>query len=288
MAKVRKGWYERKEIQRVTLDWVKTNCRLTGRENELLQLVYDRKLVRRDHLEVISESYRSAGENRTILLNRAITKMFRKMILDKVHEVQEIGKGNSPSIVALDKAGSILLGVPHKQRITHVSTKFNNMCYITRFLPSNFKHINGINQLEVDTILFCEDSNNKLIRWKHEIARPFIYNGEEILFIPDVLVELNLKGKQFLGFLEYDTGSENLRHKSEFPIINKKLINYRRYKASNIWVQDYKYFPMILFVTEDDKRIPYFNNKCREYGLQGLGIYSENYTVVLEHLANMV
>jgi hypothetical protein len=99
----REGWFERNEIQKVTLDWVKTNCNLTTREEEVLQLVYDRKLVRRDHLEVISESYRNAGENRTILINRAIKKMYKKMCIDKIHEAQEIGKGSKPCIVSVDK-----------------------------------------------------------------------------------------------------------------------------------------------------------------------------------------
>lgn len=289
MGKFREGWYEgREEIKKVTLDWVKANCRLTDREKEILQLVYDRKLVRRDFLEVISESYRNAGDNRTILLNRAIKKMYRHMILDKVHEVQEIGKGNSPSIVSIDRGGSILLGIPHKKRITQKKTTCKGITYVTRTLPSNYKHIHGVNKTEVDTILFCEATNNKINRWKHEVATKFIYNGENILFIPDVLVEIQFDNKIFLGFIEYDTGSEDHRNKKDFPTIYEKLINYRKFKASKLWVNDYKYFPMILLVTEDDKRIPYFNKKCRELGLQGYGVYHENYVSFLTHLANMV
>lgn len=210
------------------------------------------------------------------------------MIFDKIHEVQEIGRGNSPSIVAIDKGGSIILGVPHKRRITHRKTNFKGIDYITRILPSNYKHINGVNQTEVDTILFCERTNNDLITWKHEVATEFVYNREKILFIPDVFVELSFKDRQFLGFIEYDTGSENLRNKNDFPIIYNKLINYKRFKGSQLWVKDYKYFPVIMLVTEDEKRIPYFNSKCKELGLQGVGIYYEKYTMVLERLANMV
>jgi hypothetical protein len=248
-------------------------------------LVYDRKLVRRDHLEIISPSYRRLGENRSILLNRAIKKLFHQMVLDKVHEVQEIGKGNTPSIVAIDKGGSIILGVPHKKRITHKASTVKGITYITRNLPSNYRHINGVNQAEVDTILFCEHTNNDLLQWKLEVATTFHYNGEEKLFIPDAFMELRFGDKQFLAFLEYDTGSENLRKKNDFPIIYEKLQNYRRYKRSKLWIDKYAYFPVLLFVTEDENRIDYFNKKRREFGLEGVGIYYENYTDVLGHLA---
>lgn len=281
MVRSREGWYAREEISKVTLDWVKANCRLTGRERELLQIVYDRKLVRRDHLEIISPSYRKAGDNRTILLNRAIKKMFHQMCLDKIHEVQEIGRGNTPSIVAIDKGGSIMLGVPHKKRITHRISTVKGMRYVSRFLPSNYKHINGVNQIEVETILFCENTNNDLLMWELEVATVFHYNGEEVLFVPDVAVEIAFEGRSFIAFIEYDTGSENHRNKNDFPIIYNKLRNYRRYKASKLWVGKYAYFPIILLITEDERRIPYFNDKCREFGLRGLGVYYKNYTKVL-------
>jgi hypothetical protein len=47
-------------------------------------------------------------------------------------------------------------------------------------------------------------------------------------------------------------------------------------------------FPILLLVTEDDRRIPYFNAKCKENGVTGFGVYHENYSVFLEHLAKMV
>lgn len=288
MGRIKEGWYTREETQRVNLDWVRANCRLTSREIELIQIVHDRKLVRRDHLEIISESYRKTGDNRTILLNRAIKKMYHQMIFDKIHEAQKIGKGNSPSIVAVDRGGSLLLGVTHKKRISHSKTTSKGIDYIVRSLPINYKHIFGVNRTEVDTILFCESSGSKMVRWEHEVATEFTFNGEKILFIPDVFVELKLKDKQFLGFIEYDTGSENLRSKTDFPIIHSKLVNYKRFRSSNIWVNDYKYFPMILLVTEDSKRISYFNNKCEELGLQGIGVYYENYPRFLLQLLNTV
>jgi hypothetical protein len=211
--------------------------------------------------------------------------MFHQMLLDKVHEVQEIGKGNTPSIVSIDKGGSIILGVPHKKRIAHHTSIVKGIHYITRILPSNYKHINGVNQTEVDTILLCEETNNDILRWELEVATNFKYGGEDILFIPDIFMEIRLKNdRRLLAFIEYDTGSENHRNKTDFPVIYDKLVNYRKYKMSSLWEEHYKYFPMVLLVTEDDKRIPYFNNKCQELELQGMGIYHENYTRVLRRL----
>lgn len=289
MGRIKKGWYERVEEKKVTLDWLATNCNLTQRESELLQLVYQRKLVRRDHLEIISPTYRYIQNNRTILLNRAITKLFRQMIFDKIHEPQKIGKGNTSAIVAIDRGGSILLNVKHKQRILHSKSKLNGETIVTRRLPSNYKHINGINQMEVNTILFCNNNNHILGRWEHELSCNFINNQEKTTFIPDVLLEIAFNnGKTFLGFLEYDTGSEDSRNKNDFPTIGNKLRNYRRYFKSDLWRElDLKYFPVILLVTEDDKRIEWFNNKCKELQLKGVGVYHENFTSFLEHLAKM-
>jgi len=282
--KKRASWNEREHVDRITLDWVKTNCRLTGREISLLQLVYDRKLVRRDHLEIISEQYRNTGDNRSILLNRAIRKMYRCMCLDKVHEKQEIGKGNSPCIVALDRAGSLLLNVSHRKRIAQRKVTHKGRTYVLRTLPLNYKHINGVNQIEVDTIL----SGNKIVQWRHEIGIKFLYGDEEILVISDVLMELKVKEKSLFIFLEYDTGSEDMGNRNTFPTIHDKLIKYRKYKNSQLWSENYPYFPIILLVTEDGNRIPYFNQKCKELGLQGFGVYHKNYVNFLRHLVNII
>lgn len=295
MGRVREGWYEgRTEEKRISLDYLKSNCNLTKRERELLQLIYDRKLVRRDSLEIISPSYRKAGNNRTTLLNRAIKKMYRHQILDKIHEVQEIGRGNTPCIVGIDKGGSILLGVPHKPRIAQKKTFVRDKCYVTRFLPSNFRHIHGVNQLEVKTILFCEDTGSKILMWKHEVATNFVYNGENILFIPDSLYVLEINGKPFPIFLEFDTGSEGLREKEPKVILNK-IINYRRYKASRLWLEEEwqkslhkPMFPLLLFVTEDYKRIQFFNNKSKENGVWAYGVYHENYYDFMKEIATLV
>lgn len=289
MGKSRKGWFEREEVKKVTLDWVRTNCRVTDREIELLEVVYDRKLASRNHLEIILPSYRYLKErSRTVSINRSINKLFHSMCLDKTHEKQMIGEGNAPCIVSLDKGGSILLGVPHKKRIAHENVNIKGDKYVFRRLPSNYKHINGVNQTEVDTILFCENNKSNIAKWILEKPLNFTYDGNEIVIIPDVFMKLNIKGEPLFAYIEYDTGAENLRYKSSFPIINDKLRKYRKYKSSKLW-QDYSpYFPIILFVTEDTKRIPYFKEKCKEYGMEGYAIYHENFTKFLEHLANKV
>lgn len=287
MGRIGGKWFERKEIEKVTLDWVKTNCKLTQREIELLRLVYDRKLVRRDHLEIISKSYRDSGNNRTRILNRAIKKLYQNMCLDKVHEAQDIGRGNTPCIVGLDKGGSILLNVPHKKRISHHKSIVNGNIYITRSLPANYRHINGVNQLEVETILFCEETNSELKGWYHEKPQELYYGQERIVVIPDIRMELKMREKPFYAFIEFDTGAENRRYK-EPPIIRDKIIKYRKYKVSKLWQKEYPNFPILLFVTEDEKRIDFFNRKCKENNVVGLGVYVDNYTKVLEKIATML
>lgn len=290
MNKKRESWYERNEVQKVTLDWTKTNCNLTTRERELLQLVYDRKLVRRDHLEIISESYRMAGDNRTILLNRAIKKLYKKMCLDKIHEIQEVGKGSKPCVVALDKAGSLLLDVPHKKRILQNRTHYKGKDYVIRSLPSNFQHVNGVNKMEVETILLSEEIDFNILKWQIEKPRKFTYSGEDIILIPDVLMILEIKGKHFVAFIEYDTGSEGLRQK-EPAIIREKIVKYRKYRNSNLWLEEewqkelnQPTYPIILFVTQDEKRIQFFNDKSKELKVRGLAMYHERYSDVLRQI----
>ena len=280
-GRIRRGWYERQEIQRVTLDWIKANCKITDREMELLQIVKERKLVRRDMLEIISPSYRKLGKGRTKILNKSIRKLFEGNCLDKIHE-ELGGGGNNPCTVALDKGGSLLLGVSHRKRISHRVERG----YMKRSLPANYRHVNGVNKLEVETILFCEDTGSEILYWTHEEPQELHYGQEKVVVIPDVRVALKMRDKPFYAFIEYDTGSEDRRNKNDFPTIRDKLIKYKKYKISKLW--DTPYFPVILFVTEDDKRIPYVNKKIKELGLEGWGIYYENYKAFLERLGKIV
>lgn len=294
MERNREGWYERIEVKKITADWVNLNCKLTTRERELLQLIYDRKLIRRDHLEVISPSYRKLGVSRTRLLNRAIKKMYKNMLLDKTHEKQEIGKGSNPSICAIDKAGSLILKIPHKRRIIQRSTIHKGKEYIIRSLPANYRHINGVNRIEVETILFCDEGGYEIVEWQLEHPKSFIFNEEKIVLIPDVLMILDIKEKPFAAFIEFDTGSEGVREK-EPKIIRDKILKYKRYRSSNLWLDEewqkffeVRVFPLVLFVTEDDKRIDFWNRKCKEYGVKSVAMYYENYTNVLEKLINII
>ena len=280
----RKGWYDRIEVKRVTLDWVKTNVRLTDREIELLKIINYRKLVRRDMLEIISPSYRYLNiKNRTRIINKSINKMFNSMVIDKVHEPQRFKQGNTPAVVALDRAGSLILGVPFKQRIKQNRHVLNGVEYIHRQLPSNFYHINRVNQLEVDTILFCEETGNKLSKWILEKPIKLLYGQDRIVLIPDVLLELKFKNKTVFAFLEYDTGSENLRYK-EPPIIREKIIKYKKYMMSKLWEKEFPNFPLLIFVTEDLDRVDFFNKKCEENGIFGIGVYYKNYKELLYSL----
>jgi hypothetical protein len=208
------------------------------------------------------------------------------MCIDKVHEKQEMGKGNKPFIIALDRGGSILLRIPHKRRIPIRKEVVRGQERIFRSVPSFFRHVNGINQLEVDTILFCIEHGFEIIRWEHEIPREFHYD-DKVVVIPDVTASIRFGDKTFNTYIEYDTGSENIRHKDRFPLILEKVVKYRKYKISRLWEDESPYFPVVLFVTEDERRIPYFNEKCEENKIRGVGVYHENYIEVLSHLARM-
>ncbi|MFS0905776.1 replication-relaxation family protein [Priestia aryabhattai] len=289
----RRGWYERKEIQKVTTDWVKMNCgSLTKREIELLQIIHDRKLVRRDHLEVISPSYRYIEKNRTQIINRAIGKLFTKLCIDKVHEEQKIGRGSLPCIVAIDKAGAIVLDVPHRRRITHEKRIIKGETYTFRQLPNYTRHVNGINKVEVDTINICEESGGKILSWRHEYGRSFKWENEKITLIPDVVATIEINGNPFDFYIEYDTGTEDRRGSKKFPTIKKKILKYKAWEQSDLWQKDFNKFPTILFITEDKSnkgsRIKYFNKKCEEMGLDGYGIYHESYTNFFKSLVQMV
>jgi hypothetical protein len=212
------------------------------------------------------------------------------MVVDKCHLKQEFGKGNKSCIISLDRGGSVLLNIPHIQRIIRTKKIIHGEDYIFRSLPSNFRHINGVNQLEVETILLLEQTNGEIKQWIHEKIITFYYGQEKMVMKPDVIGELNFnknKDKPFYFFIEFDTGSESIRYK-EPPVIRDKIIKYRKYRASKLWEKTYPYFPYLLFVTEDEKRIPFFNKKCKENGLSGRAIYYKNYTKFLTHLTNKV
>lgn len=290
----RKRWYEREEIKRATKDWVDLNCKLTVREEELLQLIYDRKLVRRDYLEIISPSYRTLGKNRSLILNRAINKLFKLNIIDKVHESMDIGKGNSPAIIAIDKCGSIILGVTHRKRIIHKYSEHGGKLYLKRELPINHRHINCVNKLEVETILLCEKHGYEILEWQLEKANSFTYMNEANILIPDVLLVIRAHDEKLPIYIEYDTGTEGIREK-EPRAIKDKILKYKRFKLSNIWVNqewqihfDSPVFPLVLFVTEDEKRIDFFKRKSNEHSVKSLSIYHDKYSNVLKELIRMM
>ena len=290
MERSREHWYEREEIKKITADWVKENCKLTSREKELLPIIHDRKLVRRDHLEIISDAYRNAGSNRTILLNRAIKKLFKMMILDKFHQRQEYGKGSFPATISIDRAGSLILGVPHKRRIIQDVSSFKGMDYVKRRLPANFRHINGVNQLEVDTILLCEQLGCMKLLWELEKPKSFKHNDSQIILIPDVLMVLDVGGRKLAAFIEYDTGSEGIREK-EPKVLKDKILNYRKYRTSKLW-EDEEWqrffsaptFPILLFVTDDEKRIEFFQHKADESKIKTISMHTTKYREVLKKL----
>jgi len=293
----KKGWYERVEQARITSDWVKLNCNnITDREMELLRIIHKRKYVRRDHLEVIHPAYRDIP-NGAIVLNRSIRKLFEKMCIDKVHEQTGYKEGNKPCIVALDRAGAIILGVRFNRRIKqHKTVKGGNIHVHKREVPIQFFHVNGVNQLEVDTIRFCIKNEWKLVRWDIEVARKFMYNKENIKLSPDVFMIMGIGKKPLISFVEYDTGTEDRGNSKNFPMIEEKLNKYRKFRQSGHWMKEGWFkrlkeagFPLIIFVTEDERRLDFVKKKGDEFKLQVEVVLSKDYIRLLEKLkANLL
>jgi hypothetical protein len=76
-----------------------------------------------------------------------------------------------------------------------------------------------------------------------------------------------------LYFIEYDTGSENRGYSKTFPVLLEKLDKYQKYKMLNGWREEWwakkinTDFPLLLFVTEDEKRIKYIKETGAKMGL---------------------
>lgn len=279
----RKKWYEREEVRRINKDWVDINCKFTERELKILELVYYRKMVRRDHLEILHDGYRNIPR-RTNVINRSIKKLFDKMCLDKVHEEQEYMKGNKPCILSVDRAGCIILDKPFNRRFEIEKRFINNKELILRKLPSYYNHVHGVNQLEIATLEFCLENNFEIIIWnlEEDNLKEFEYNKEKIILKPDIFVILNI-GKPLIYFIEYDTGSENRGYKNNFPTILDKLEKYQKYKSINLWQVEWwakkikTNFPLLLFVTEDEKRVEYIKQKGKTLGLKVDCVLSNEY-----------
>lgn len=291
MTVMRKKWYERIEHARISEDWVRLHCKnVTDREKKLLEIIYERKLVRRDHLEILHPGYRDIPR-RTNVINRSIKKLYELMCLDKVHEQSEYMKGNLPAVLAIDKAGALLIGKPFKRRIKQVKKTVGQEQIVIRELPSNYPHIHGINKLEV-IITEWALKHGFRFRWflENENEKQFIFNGERVILIPDVFTIINAKGKIALFYIEYDTGKEDNRNKTTFPTIYEKLQKYYWYKLTGIWKKEWwavkikTDFPMILFVTEDKGRIEYVKEKAKNFGLNLDAILESEFEFKLDRL----
>lgn len=286
MGRSKKSWYARNEKNRITKEYVDNYCKITDRELRLLKIIHERKMVRRDLLEIISSDYRDLGSNRTRILNRSLDKLFQNLCIDKIHEKQDFKKGNKPMIVALDKAGSILLDVKHKSRIKRTKTIVNGELIYIREIPNSFAHSHGINLIECQSILYCDKNNITITEWSIEKPIRFIYGMSEVFLIPDVRFCLKSNTDDFkdiYGYIEYDTGSENIRHKKP-KIIIEKIDKYSKVFNSGYWKSFTDKLPILIFVTEDKKRIKFFNDLCKEKGVFGIGTYSKNYPQVFDRI----
>jgi hypothetical protein len=252
---------------------------------KILKEVNYRKLVSREHLEYIIEEYRNLKSS-TRVLNKSLSKLYLKHCLDKCHEEMEYGTGNAPAIYSLDRAGAILLDVPFKPRfVKRENVKNHNLFTV---LPSNWKHIQKVNELEIITLKKCFEVGAELIRWDlEEVNRVVIpTNKGNVTLISDVITLINNKNKPMLYFVEFDTGNEDFRYATQFPTLKEKIEKYHTYKISGLWKDKWFArigFPTIVFVTLDRKRIKYLQSLFSKLQLSAYVLEFEQYEKWLSH-----
>lgn len=287
MERRRRGWYERQEEKKINQDWVDLYCKnITSREIKLLEYIEYRKMASREHLQYLVEEYRDLASS-TKIINNSLSKLYQKHCLDKCHEELPYGMGNAPAIYSLDRAGALLLNLPFRRRFKKVKKATTTLT----LLPTNFKHIHKVNELEVQTLKKCFEYNCKLFRWdlEHLNKKVIPTNSGKVALISDVFVVINKQNLPIVYFLEYDTGNEDFRNSTSFPTLKEKLDKYYIYKTSGIWrtewfnVQLKTGFPTIVFVTEDKKRIPYLNKYFKQLQLTAYVMEFEQYEKWLTH-----
>lgn len=259
---------------------------------ELLHIIQRRKLVRRDHLEIISPEYRYL-KDRTRTLNKSLSKLFQRMCIDKYHEEMEYMAGDSPAIIALDRAGTILLSrylnkdLRHSKKIDHIKKIYGNKTYYIRKLAVPFAHIHGVNQLEFETINLCEEIGANLLVWNLEYENYRKYGADQEAGIkPDVFMIIRVDNKPFVAYIEYDNGTEDKHQTKSIPYLTDKLKKYRMYMLSKEWGREnwfdlYPHFPPIIFVVQTKQRVGVLEEKAKELKLNLIAITKDNYQHML-------
>lgn len=274
--------WHRDEVHQITHDWVRGNChRITNRDCELGKLLIKRKLLRRDQIPILHPGFRGLA-NPEVQVNRRLRILYDSHFIDRCFPNVRQGEGSAQAVIALDRAGALLLGATYKRVIKHQKNRFGG---IERTLPIDYRHTLGINDFEVSLVQWCMNHEAEMLRWKIDFdnLRRFQFNGEWIIR-PDGFGIIRKpigtgKGKAF--FFEYDTGTEDERHRTRFKKLTAKFKSYAAYKASGAWSREdwaplLREFPPLVFLTEDGKRI----NALRELA-SALGVQ-----IFIEHFSN--
>ena len=234
------GRYERPEVKQITKQWVRENCHgVTERDMGLLKLLADRKLLRRDQLEILYPEFPS-----TDFLNKRLGILYKKHLIDKIYPTVGLGKGSSKQHICLDRAGLILLDI-EKFNKPIKTDKDNN-----KSLPLGWEHGVMINDYECRLRQFFGASQSTIL--KYEVENPLPYN--ETKLIPDIFFLVKHEGKGYLFFIEVDLGTEDI------PYVKRKIDSYVDYYTSRFWLKEswakvFKTptFPRVLFLTEDNR-----------------------------------
>lgn len=261
MAKRRRGRLDRNHIPYITDHWIQTNVikRITKRDIKTLKIVHKRGLITRDQLSIIHDGFRSLKQ-RIHVLNRRLRILYECMCINKAYPPKIYGEGNNQAVLSLDKVGASLINVPYRPIIKSTTDKLG---YIQKELPKQYKHTLGINDFECKVVEFCNQHNMELLRWRiaHQNKKCFALGNKTMTIIPDGFGVVKLNIDTIISFfLEYDTGTEDIRNKHSFKRIKNKLYTYVLYYASKEWLKEdwalfNPTFPYVFFITEDDKRI---------------------------------
>lgn len=282
-----KRW-ERQEVFQISQAWVEENChRVTDRDVQLGRLLLKRKLLRRDQIEVLHAGFRGLA-NPEVQINRRLRVLFDSHFIDRVFPNVLPGAGSSQAVIALDRAGAIVLDAQFKPVIRHQKDRFGN---IARILPINYRHTLGVNDFEVSLVQWCFSNGAEILRWRldFENVRRFSYNGEWSIR-PDgfgIVKTPNGKGKAF--FFEYDTGTEDVRYRTKFKKLTAKFKGYAAYKSSGAWMQEdwaskLKEFPVMIFLSEDKRRIEPLRELAATMGLNSIINEFENRDSIIKFM----
>ncbi len=265
--------YERPEIKQITKQWVRENCKnITDRDLGLLNLIANRRIVRRDQIQTLYPVFPSAD-----FLNKRLKILYNKHVIDRIYPPVGVNKGSAKQHICLDRAGAILLGMEKYNKPIHIDQNGQ------KALPLGWEHRIAINEYECRTKKICGKLGAKAVLIHTE--KPYIYNDTRV--IPDLTCVINHNNKGYVFFIEVDLGTEDL------PYIKKKIDSYTDYYLSKTWLKEkwariFKNpkFPRVLFMTEDGrvKRQNTLQEYTKESSIRFVIDFHENFESIVESI----